>query len=306
MVEVSEAYPHLRRAIAAQLSAFADHEAYLQTRFAESGADELAFADDMAERIVKLTGPALHKVCQDYAWLCGVILDEELYFRRTGHYQLSTFAEALAKVYANSDFMSRYLNGILMSQLWWRNHAEVLRFFRDVYLPGNPSPFTHLEVGPGHGLFLHLAAQARGCSAVEGWDVSASSLKDTRAALEALGTTTPVTLRQVDLVAAPRASFRSITISEVLEHLDDPAAALAKLFGLLENCGRIFVNAPVNSPAPDHIYLFQTPEEVVEMVEGAGFKVERTLFAPCTGATLERARKLKLSISAVVIATKKH
>ena len=111
-------------------------------------------------------------------------------------------------------------------------------------------------------------------------------------------------LKKMDLFAAPNGSFRSIVFSEVLEHLENPRHALGILHGLLEEGGRIFINAPVNSPAPDHIFLFSHPEEIVQLVEDSGFTVVKTLFAPATGATLERARKRKLSISTAVIATK--
>ncbi len=68
-------------------------------------------------------------------WLCGVFLDEELFFRRTGRYRLSTFAEAFDTVYANPGFMSRYMNGLLMTHVLWRNHTDMLRYFCDVFLP---------------------------------------------------------------------------------------------------------------------------------------------------------------------------
>jgi len=40
------------------------------------------------------------------------------------------------------------------------------------------------------------------------------------------------------------------------------------------------------------------------MIAEAGFVVESSLLAPCTGSTLERARKLKLTISVGAIARK--
>ena len=62
------------------------------------------------------------------------------------------------------------------------------------------------------------------------------------------------------------------------------------------------INAPVNSPAPDHLALFKTPEEIVDLVGAAGFEVIDTLFSPPSGSTLERARKLNLAISTVIVA----
>jgi 2-polyprenyl-3-methyl-5-hydroxy-6-metoxy-1,4-benzoquinol methylase len=299
---IPENYPHLREMVERQLDAFPDHADYLQTRFANDDAEDLAFADNVAANVLQIAGPAIAQVCQNYRWFCGAMLEEELHFRRTGRYRLSTFAEADAEVYSDRELMSKSMDGLLASQLWWRNHTEMLRFFRDDFVARNPKGFRHLEIGPGHGLFLYLAAASEDCTSIEGWDVSDSSIAQTRKALLAMHVKHDVVLRKMNLFDAPSEQFDSITCSEVLEHLERPDEALRILRGLMTEDGRIFLNAPVNSPAPEHIYLFETPEQLVAMIMDAGFAVESTKFAPSTGATLERARKQKRSISVGVIA----
>ena len=299
-----EAYPQLSRLVQHQLASFPEHRDYLERRFANSDPAQLVFDDCVAGYVLSIADGEIERICDDYRWLCGEVLNEELNFRRTGKYRLSSFEQALEEVYSNTEYMSRYMNGLLASQIWWQNHTEVLRFFRDTFIAGNPDAFTHLEVGPGHGLFLHLAALSPKCKVATGWDISEASLVGTRAAVEILGTSEKIDLANVNLFSAPATQFSSITFSEVLEHLEQPLDALRTLYGLLGEGGRIYINAPVNSPAPDHIYLFSTPEQIVELVQQAGFKVVDTLFAPATGADLARARKRKLSISTAIIATK--
>jgi 2-polyprenyl-3-methyl-5-hydroxy-6-metoxy-1,4-benzoquinol methylase len=159
-------------------------------------------------------------------------------------------------------------------------------------------------VGQGHGLFHHLAASAPECSTAEGWDISPSSIAAMRSALQRMGDTNKITLRLSDLFAPHDRTFQSVVFSEVLEHVEEPAAALDVLGSLLSPGGRLFINVPINSPSPDHIYLFRNPEEVVQMMEGLGFRIVQTHFLPCTGATLEKARRLALTISCVVVATR--
>lgn len=300
-----ESHPDLARVVAEQIRVFPEHAAYLEKRFGGESEDALAFANDIAVMVTQVSQGAITRVCEDYRWLSDIVIEEELFFRRNGRYRLTSFEQAVAEVYDNREYMTRYMNGLLASQLWWKNHTEVIRFYRDVFLGGAPDGFTHLEVGPGHGLLLALAASTDRCGVAEGWDISAASLANTREALDGMGVPADkVALREVNIFEAPAAQFQSVTFSEVLEHLEEPAAALKALADLLEPGGRIFVNAPVNSPAPDHLYLFNTPEEVEDMVREAGLEVETSLFAPCTGATLDRARRLKLTISAAVIARK--
>jgi 2-polyprenyl-3-methyl-5-hydroxy-6-metoxy-1,4-benzoquinol methylase len=302
---IGAAYPSLAKMIERQIAAFPDNEEALQKRFAKDDEAHLRLADDLARLILLVAGPEVDTICADYRWLANMVLQEEDFFRRNGRYRLSKFQDALDQVYNDRVFMTRYMNGLLATQLWWRNHTEVLGFFRDRFVAENAPGFSHLEVGPGHGLFLYMAAMSPRCGSAEGWDISDASLAGTRKALDAMEVKRDVALRKVDLFASPAGSFQSIAFSEVLEHLEQPLDALRILHGLLADGGRIFVNAPVNSPAPDHLFLFRTPEEVAELVEKAGFTVVETKFAPCTGSSLERARKFQMSISAAVIATKR-
>ncbi len=302
---VPDAYPHLQHVIARQLGAFAAHADFLHRRFDQLAPAQLAFADAVAQKIVRIAGDRLDAMCADYRWLCDAVLEEELFFRRHGRYRLSSFAQAQASVYGDPAVMARYMNGLLLTQVFWRPHAEALQFFRDVFLPANPPSFSHLEIGPGHGLLLHLAAVAPQGGTVEGWDVSETSLAATQATLDTLGGADRAALKQRAFQDAPEGRFQSIVFSEVLEHLEDPRDALRFVRGLLAPDGRLFLSVPVNSPAPDHIYLFRAPEEAVDMVRGAGFDLQHILFSPCTGVSLARARKHKLTISVTLVATKR-
>jgi len=292
-------YPALQRMVDLQLKRWPDHERFLALRLASA---DLAFANRLADLIERVADD-LEVVATDYRWLCDRMNEEDLHFKRTGSYRLSKFADANAEVYSNPEFMRRYMNGVLLSHLWWDNHARVIQYYVDAFLAHAGPDYRHLEIGPGHGLLLYLAAQDPRSARVVGWDVSETSIAATRAMIERLGATHKVQLvRQNLFEATPSAErFDSIVISEVLEHLEDPKAALDQLYELLAPGGRIFVNVPVNSPAPDHIYLLTTPEQGVELVRSAGFTVVETALFPMTGLTEQRARKVRGTISCAVI-----
>jgi hypothetical protein len=301
---IPAAHPHVRKLVQHQILAFPEHEGFLKDRFSSVSETGWLFIEEMAAKVMQIAGDRLDLMCEDYRWLSRIVLDEELHFRRTGRYRLSTFEQADKAIYSSPEVMSRYMNGLLVSQLWWRNHTEMLNYFRDEFIERNPVGFAHLEIGPGHGLFLYLAASSHRCGRAEAWDISDASISNTRHALNAMHLNRQVLISKVNLFEAPDRQFSSIAFSEVLEHLERPRDALAILHRLLSDDGRLFLNAPVNSPAPDHIYLFETPEELLKMVTDAGFSIESSRLSPCTGATLERARQLKLTISVGVIAHK--
>jgi len=298
-----EEYPVLSNLLRQQLEVFPDHRFYLNRRFKGASEEHMALTEMVARQVAQVAGAELPEVLEDYAWLSREVIEEELYFRRTGQYRLDSFEEAERLVYSDPVYMHRYMNGLLASQVWWRNHTDIIGYYVSTYLSGLTEGFRHLEIGPGHGLFLYQTAAAANPGSLTAWDISEVSLRNTRAALDAMGVERPVELAACNLFEAPAGEFDSITFSEVLEHLEQPFAALQILGQLLAKDGRLFVNAPVNSPAPDHIYLFRTPEEVIDMVERAGFEVLNRFFAPTTGATLQQARKRELAISVAVIAS---
>jgi 2-polyprenyl-3-methyl-5-hydroxy-6-metoxy-1,4-benzoquinol methylase len=297
-------YPSLHRVVSEVLTVWPEHDSYCELRFRDDPPGFVQRSEDLATLVLKLVGAELPTYCADYRWMCEEFVAEEYFFRTHGRYRLSTFKEAYEQVYNNAAYMTRYVHGILISQFIWSPHARAFDYFRTHFLPGNAAGTRHLEVGPGHGLFLYFASQDPNIATLEAWDVSQSSVAATRNALAKLGVTRSINLMEQDVLKAPERDgvYDSAIISEVLEHLERPDLALATLRKALRPGGRIFINVPVNSPAPDHIYLWTGHEEFVDWVKAQGFEIEATQFLPVTGATLERAAKRKLSISCIVIA----
>jgi len=256
----------------------------------------------LAEMIVKLTGKELPQFCQDYKWICDVVLEEELHFRRNGKYRLSTFEEANAEIYSVPEKMTPYMNGLLMTQLWWPNHTASISFLKHRFLSVCPDNYRVLEVGPGHGLLLSYPATDPRCGHVEAWDLSEASIAATRLSLDNLGVKRDITLRYQDLFLADPENglFDAIIFSEVLEHLEAPKFALKKLRSVLKPKGRIYIHIPINSPAPDHIFNLANPHEVVEFVEDAGLEVVDKEFVPMGGYTLSQCIEMKLTISCLL------
>lgn len=303
--DLPAAAPVLARIVAAVLDRWPEHRGYLDRRFRDETPEGLASAETLAGLVAAIAGDDLGRVIDGYRHMCGMINDEEIHFRRTGRYRLSSFAEVEAAIYADPACMAPYLDGILLSQLLWRNHADAIGLYRRRFLGGNRPGYRHLEIGPGHGLLLALALADPACAAAAGWDVSATSLGRTADALARLGIGRVADLRAVDVAdghALSGARFDSLVASEVLEHLERPDLALETFRRLAAPGARLFLNVPVNSPAPDHIFLFETPEAVLDMTRAAGFDIEHTAFLPSTGLTLDRARKIAATISAVIIA----
>jgi precorrin-6B methylase 2 len=301
----AQRHPSLGAIVGRIVGAWPDHRDYLAKSLGRRPEDELAELDALAGKILKIC-PDPAAACASYRWMCGVFIEEDLHFRRTGEYRCKTFAEAKTYVYDNEPFMHKYMDGLLVSQLLWANHANSYLFFLNAFVRDLPDPFDYLEIGPGHGLYLSVAALDPRRRRIEGWDVSAKSLSQTQDALRRLGVERNVCLRLHDVLAEDAAdddggAFDAIVISEVLEHLENPERALARLARSLRPGGRLFVNVPINSPAPDHIYLLRSADEARRLMESSGLAVVRAAEMPMTGYTLAQAAKARATVSCLFV-----
>lgn len=307
-----QAYPQLASLVTMLTDRWPEHAAYLEKSFTSRDVANMEIAEEMAIIVSKLSGDikgGIDTLCADYRFLCeDIVIPEELYFRRNGTYRLTRFEDANRECYANAEFMDRYMNGLLMSDVMWANHAATMTYYVRTYLPTLKAGSAHLEIGPGHGIFLYFAARHPAVGSVSAWDVSPTSIANTRHALTTLGVTRPIELTLQNLFDASGAddggNFDSIVMSEILEHLEDPVAALRAAALWLKPGGQIWVNVPANSPAPDHIFLFTSPEHACEIVRAAGLEVTASDAFAMQNIPLAKAQKNQMSVSCVVTARK--
>jgi 2-polyprenyl-3-methyl-5-hydroxy-6-metoxy-1,4-benzoquinol methylase len=304
-------YPYLADLVKEVLNVWPEHERYLENSLGPREGGLLSFSEKLAEmigRLATMVGGGIRVLGEDYRFLCKEIyLPEELHFRRFGSYRLTSFDEALRTVYSNAPFMARYMNGLLVSDVLWINHCRGLQHFADVYLNSLASNAQLLEIGPGHGLLLNLASQNPKIGSLTAYDVAQKSIDMAGSALKALGALQPVQFELKNILddsfmaARNGGQFDGIVFSEVFEHLEKPEKALAALLHLCKPGGRVWINVPANSPAPDHLYLIREPKQAENLVRDAGFEVVDTAQFPMTGVTLERALKQELTISCIIV-----
>lgn len=241
-------YPLLDRLVRKVVESWPEHTRFIASSFEGRDANTLQTCEKLSwvvERLATIVPGGMDRLCSDYRFLCEeIVMPEEIHFRRHGTYRLSSFEDAERECYANAAFMDRYMNGLLLSDILWVNHARAFDHFVNNYLPNLAPSTVHLEIGTGHGIFLYFASQDPDIGEVHGWDVSETSIKNTSAALEALEVQKPVKMTLQNLFDADQApaggQFDSIVMSEILEHLEDPLAALQSVSKWLKPGGAIY------------------------------------------------------------------
>jgi len=290
-----------------QLQVWPEHEKFIRKSFESRSPSLMDSAHRTGKLIHQMISEKIPEHAESYRWMCGALNEEAMHFFRTGEYRHHSFVEVEREIYRDVAYMTRYMQGLLLSQIFWNNHANVIDYYIHDFVEKVTEPTRYLEIGPGHGLFCALASENQKMTVIEGWDVSPGSLEVARECLGKVGLLERVGLRIQDITSssedADEARFDRIVISEVLEHLEDPVAILKGIRRHLAPGGKVFINVPVNSPAPDHIFLLKTPEEARKLVEDGGFEVLDFKSFPITGYTEAIARKRSLTISCAMVAS---
>lgn len=205
--------------------------------------------------------------------LDGMLLQKR--FDKTGEYAAKTYEQAAAEVYQNEEYMhTLYLPGIYLSHFLWRHHFLQHLYFLEYFVPKVKAHggTTYYDVGVGTGFYLREMLRRVPGLQGHGFDLSPSSLSYTDTMLQAFGQRRDCILSLQDILREPPAVPASfLTNVEVLEHLEDPLAFLRGLRSLLEPGGLGMITAAVTAPNADHIYLYNSVDELVAQVKEAGF-----------------------------------
>jgi 2-polyprenyl-3-methyl-5-hydroxy-6-metoxy-1,4-benzoquinol methylase len=233
--------------------------------------------------------------------------NNQLYFKRHQKYKYSSYSEVESLVYRNNDYMSMYMYGLAITAFLWKNHAEMKVFFTD-NLPADQSG-KYLEIGPGHGFHMMEAMQACKYDRFLGVDISPTSVALTKSILGSkhFGNFKSYEIKECDFLNwNSDEKFDAVVMGEVLEHVERPQSFLEKIADLTDENSHIHITTCINSPAIDHIYLFENAQQVTDIVQSSGLVVKKQLLVPYQGTTIEQSEKELLPINIALILGKVH
>lgn len=251
-------------------------------------------------------GKSLDDLAQAYNHIVKEMVREQAYFMKHGKYRYSTLQEVESSVYYDETYMQNYMYGLALTTFLWPNHIQMCRWFGE-YLPRQLKG-DYLEIGPGHGYFLMSAMQRGSFDHYDAIDLSPSSIKLTQDILESgrFGDFKNYNLTLGNFFDIPdNQKYSAIVMGEVIEHVERPEDFLKKVHAITTPDSFIYISTAINSPAVDHIYLFEHNDQVVKLFNGEGFDVKQQLVLPYTGKTIEESYQKRLPINSAYILEKR-
>jgi len=233
-------------------------------------------------------------------------LREQMFFQRHGKYRYSSFDEVASSVYFDDEYMRKYMHGLALTSYLWPNHRTLHQYFVDV-LPTDQQG-DYLEIGPGHGMYMMSAMRKCGYDRYDGIDISPTSVEMTNALLGSgrFGSFNNYRIFEQDFLAGniPASSQSAIVMGEVLEHVEQPNVFLETIARIATDDAFIFITTPINAPAIDHIYLFDSWDSIEKLVINAGLKVKNKLLVPYPGLSVAESEAQSLPINVAMVLEK--
>jgi 2-polyprenyl-3-methyl-5-hydroxy-6-metoxy-1,4-benzoquinol methylase len=133
---------------------------------------------------------------------------------------------------------------------------------------------TFYDVGVGTGFYSREMLLAVPGMRGQGFDLSRFALGYAARMVESFGAADRYETHLQDIIENPPTKPADFIMNvEVLEHLPDPVTFLKALNRMLAPGGLGMITAAVTAPNADHIYLYNSSDEVADQVREAGFDV---------------------------------
>lgn len=216
-----------------------------------------------------------HAAAQEgYGRLTAEIIRLQVDFERDGVYASKTEADTWEGTYQSAKYMeSTYLPGLLLSWYLWPHQSKQLDFFRKFYVKLMPplGRTWFYDVGVGTGIYSRIALQSSHVLRGVGYDISPAALAFARRHLKAYGVDVRYQYLLADVRKETPHPLPFLVCVDLLEHLEDPAEMLRTLRKMCN--GTAFIATAINAPNRDHVYLFRSAAEVIDLLHETGWKI---------------------------------
>ncbi len=252
-----------------------------------------AIFDPMLEKFLRVLNDDsfnLHYAVECYLRMISEITLEQINFIRNGSYSNAAYSEVEKRVFDNKEKFISFKLALFISELLWPQHFLVYLRFIEVFKQYGNKTEKFADIGGSHGQYL---------SYIFNWHLTEKPVLVYTNPLSVdmvnwFVSTSGYEMMDENSIRKNKNKFDWITMGETLEHTENPVKYIDIALALLVKGGYLFVTAPVNAPAIDHVYCFRSKEEVLSMLRNKGFTLvdEFQVFA-------EESQKLRQGAASV-------
>jgi len=194
----------------------------------------------------------------------------------------------------------QYKLALLMSFICTSHRFDILQNLVNFLRIPCRAPREVLSIGYGTGYELKLAFDEMLGWEILAFDNSRDSYKYASELLRFFGYPTDClrqelfSLEPCGITAVYRERFGKVILCELLEHLDDPEAALWAMRSVLHRDGLLFCTMAVNIAQEDHVYLYRSVEQARTQVLECGFAIVEETLAPVVILPFSEAKRAQL------------
>ena len=194
----------------------------------------------------------------------------------------------------------QYKLALLISFICTSHRFDILRSLVSFLRMRCRAPRELLSVGYGTGYELKLAFDEAPGWRIAAFDSSPDSYEYASELLRFFGHPMDCLHQDVfsfecrDGVVADRESFGKVILCELLEHLDDPKAALRAMRNVLHPEGLLFCTMAVNIAQEDHVYVYRSAEYARTQVLECGFEIVQEILAPVVILPFSESKRAEL------------
>ena len=194
----------------------------------------------------------------------------------------------------------QYKLALLISFICTSHRFDILRSLVSFLRMRCRAPRELLSVGYGTGYELKLAFDEAPGWRIAAFDSSPDSYEYASELLRFFGHPMDCLHQDVfsfecrDGVVADRESFGKVILCELLEHLDDPKAALRAMRNVLHPEGLLFCTMAVNIAQEDHVYVYRSAEQARTQVLECGFEIVQEILAPVVILPFSESKRAEL------------
>lgn len=239
-----------------------------------------------------------------YVKFCVDHLRLQKRLEKDGHYLHNNFETVSNEVYNNTDLMNDYyLSGLFLSTLFWPNHLRMFLFFIDKFVKNIAKGGRCCEIGIGHGLLMSTLLKKRMDIKVLGVDISHSALVFTEKILmESRINKMNYDLKLCDVrngIPSGDGVYDAVIFGEILEHLDNPNNVMREVVRIVKPGGILYITAAIYAANVDHIYLFESANDVKVLITNSGLKIKEELILPVYSYNSATDKKIPINYACI-------